>query len=324
MLGLQTVRHERTEGRSRQRGFTLIELVVTLAIMCVIMVGIGSAMLIVSHAVPTADNPAAASLAASSALGWMIPELEHAVTVTGRSATMIEFTVADRNGDDVPETIRYEWSGSPGDSLARQYNSGAVVGILSDVTQFDLSYDLKTSSTETSSENEGAEYLLVEYDSTQDLHDFPIKDGERYAQYFFPSLPGDAISWRVTRVRFHAKVDGANDGECRVELQLPTAGGVPGAIVLEAKPLLEASLLDTYTQQELSFTNVSGLSPQQGLCLVFRWIANGTACKLHGQDRNVTTPNSYLAKSADAQASWSKLTDRSLFYQVYGTVTVAG
>ena len=77
-------------------------------------------------------------------------------------------------------------------------------------------------------------------------------------------------------------------------------------------------------QQEVLFSSASGLSPQQGLCLVFRWIANGTACKVYGQDRNVTTPNSYVTKSTDRQATWSKLTAQSLLYQVYGTVTTSG
>jgi hypothetical protein len=50
--------------------------------------------------------------------------------------------VADRNNDAVDETIRYEWSGTPGASLTRKYNVAAAVTVLSDVNEFGLSYEV--------------------------------------------------------------------------------------------------------------------------------------------------------------------------------------
>ncbi|MBN2129397.1 MAG: hypothetical protein JW741_07865, partial [Sedimentisphaerales bacterium] len=232
--------------------------------------------------------------------------------------------VADRNNDDVPETIRYEWSGAPGDPLTRQYNGGAVVEIVGNVERLDLAYDLETSSTEIPQANESAETALSDYSSTQDLHDYPIKDTEWYAQYFSPTLPADTTSWKVTRVVIYAKVDGTLDGEARVQLQLPTAGKCPSGVVLQENTLLESALLAGYSAQEFTFSSAGGLSPQQGLCIVVRWVANGTACKVQGQDKNVMGANNDLAKSTDRGASWSLLTSQSLFFSVYGTVATAG
>ena len=305
-------------------GFTLLEMVVTVAIMSVIMLGLGSAMIIAGHAVPDAGNPTRASLAGAQVADQIATELQYAIAINSYTPNAIEFQVADRDGNDVPETIRYAWSGTPGDPLIRQYDSAASVTVLDDVYEFNLAYDLRTTITETPQGNESAETLLTEYASVADLHDYPIKDSERYAQYFFPTLPGDAVSWKVTRARFYAKADGATDGQYSIQLQSPTLGTVPSGVVIEAKPAYESSLLEGYAQQEVLFSNASGLSPQEGLCLVFRWIANGTACKIQGQDRNVGTSNSDLAKSTDHEASWSTLTDESLLYQVYGTVTTAG
>jgi hypothetical protein len=56
---------------------------------------------------------------------------------------------------------------------------------------------------------------------------------------------------------------------------------------------------------------------------VVKWVANGTACKVQGQDRNVTEPDNGLAKSASRGASWSLLANQSLFFSVYGTVATA-
>jgi hypothetical protein len=74
----------------------------------------------------------------------------------------------------------------------------------------------------------------------------------------------------------------------------------------------------------MTYTQVSGLSPQQGLCLVFRWQADAEACALLGQDRNVAAANIALVKSTDRSASWTALTAQSLLFSIYGTVTTAG
>ncbi len=305
----------------RSRGLTLVEMVVAVAVTSVIMLGLASAMLIAGRAVPDAGSPAGACAAAAAVVEQVVTEVQYAVSVNQRSATMIEFAVADRNADDVPETIRYEWSGTLGAPLTRQYNGGTVLSVLTDIREFGLSYDLETITTEIPLPNESAETTLVSYNATQDLHDYPVKDGEWYAQYFLPVLPADAVSWRVTDVRVQAKQDGATDGEARIQLQLPTSGKYPSGIVLEEKTLLESALLSSYLEYEFSFASTDELAPQQGLCIVLKWIANGTACKVRGRDKNVTISNLNLAKSTNRGVLWSPLASQSLLFTVYGTVT---
>lgn len=305
-------------------GFTLVELLISVALTMIIAIGIGSSMLIASRAMPDADNPANATIAAGEAAEQLTAELQYAISINAYSATMIEFTVVDRNADEVDETIRYEWSGAPGDELTRQYNGGTAVTFLEDVHSFDLSYDLQTISEEIPQGNESGETLLKRFSGDEDFKSYPIKDSEWYGQYFLPSLPGDAVSWKVTRIRFMAKKDGETDGVCKVQLQLPTLGDFPSGVVLEEKTLLESTLTWFYTTQEFTFSSVSGLSPQEGLCLVFKWISNGTACEILGQDEDVHTSNIRLSKSTNRGASWSTLYDESLLFRIYGTVTTSG
>jgi hypothetical protein len=237
---------------------------------------------------------------------------------------MIEFSVADRNGDDVPETIRYAWSGAVGTPLTRQYNGGTLVYILTDVRQFSLTYNLKTISTQIPQGTEGAETTLATYSATKNLYDYPIMGTEEYAEYFLPSLPVGALSWKVTRLIIKAKLDGATDGQASVQLQLPTIGKWPSGTVLEEKTLLESTLTSTYKDQEFSFFTVSGLSPLRGLCIVVKWIADATACRVRGCSSGVTATNLFLDKSTNRGASWATLAGQSLLFTVYGTVTTAG
>lgn len=321
----QMRQHGQTAGHGRRHGFTLIELVVTVAVMSVIMLGVGSAMIIVGHAVPTADSPAAAVIAAGQVADRIATELTYAVTVIDSNATTIAFTVADRDGDAVPETIRYEWSGTPGDSLTRQYNSGTIAEILPSVKQFDLAYELETISVETTPENESAETVLSEYSSVEVAYNPALAADLWCGQYILPSLPADTISWKVTRIAFYAGKSGKSDGEVSVEMQLPTGAGVPSGTALETNPLLESTLPAGLGRVEYSLSNVSGLSPDQGICLVFRHVAgSGTACLLQGQNQNNTPEYGNLVESTDQGGSWSSYPNQTLVYTIYGTVTTPG
>ncbi|MCL5280054.1 MAG: hypothetical protein M1376_09125 [Planctomycetes bacterium] len=288
------------------------------------MVGIGSALMIAGRAVPTAKSVTATTVAAAEALDQIVTDLQYAVSVSQRTATMIEFTVNDRNGDDIAETIRYSWGGALGSPLTRQYNGGTVENVLTDVREFNLLYTLKTISTQIPQPNESAETILISFDANKNLFDYPIQDAERYAEYFFPTLPANTISWKVTRVVVQAKLDGANDGQASVQLQRPTPGGQVSGVVIEEKTLLESVLGTRYASQEFAFSSASGLAPTQGLWLVFKWVANGIACRVQGQSLGVTATNLSLAKSTDRGLSWSTLPGQSLLFTVYGTVTTAG
>ena len=308
----------------RVTGFTLVELIVAVAITSILMLAIGSAIVVATHALPDNDGPAGAVIAAGSAAEQIAAELQYAVSINQRSATMIEFTVADRNGNGEPEIIRYEWSATAGDPLTRQYNAGTVTNVLDSVQQFDLSYDTETVTTETTTASESAETLLISYDSVLALTDYAVKDNQWWGQYFKPSLPGDAISWKVTRVEFYAKIHGGNAGECKVQLQAATTGGFPSGLVLEQKTLLESTLLYTYLKQQFNFTGVSGLPPDRGLCLVFEWVSDSDACDIRGRSPGGGTASSHVVKSTNQGALWSARVNDSFAYWVYGTVTTSG
>lgn len=305
-------------------GFTLLETVMAMAVTSVLLLTMGSALLLASRVLPDVQSPATASTAGAEAVERLVTDLQYAISVTQRSERMMEFTVADRNGDSQPEVIRYEWSGTTGAPLTRKQNGGATVDVLSDVRDFSLSYDLETISKKTPQGNESAETLLIGYDDASASSDYTIKDTQWYSEYVRPTLPGDALSWKVTRVRFTAKQAGAPDGETRVQLQTPTAGGLPTGIVREEKTFQESLLPLLYLPYELTYTQAGNLSPQQGLCLVFRWQAGAEACKLLGRNSGVAASHLALAKSTDRSASWSPLSTESLLFSVYGTVTTAG
>lgn len=126
------------------QGFTLIEVILSTAIMAIIMTAMMSVMLLVSRTVNSGGGVNDRTVQAQDVIGQVVADLSLAVQFTERTDRAVTFTVPDRDADGNPETIRYAWSGTAGDPLTRQYNGAAVVNVAENVHQFDLAWILKT------------------------------------------------------------------------------------------------------------------------------------------------------------------------------------
>lgn len=114
----------------------MIELVVSLVGASVLMLGLGSALLIAVSGSDPSLTPAAATRTAHGALSDFLAEIEFAESVTEITPTAMTFVVPDRDADGNPETIRYAWSGTPGEPLTRQLNAGNEAKFVEDVHAF--------------------------------------------------------------------------------------------------------------------------------------------------------------------------------------------
>ncbi|MCK4661091.1 MAG: prepilin-type N-terminal cleavage/methylation domain-containing protein [Phycisphaerae bacterium] len=311
------------QARVRRSGLTLVELVVAMVIMTIVMAGLTSAILIASHALPDSADPLAHIAEVSAAMEQISTEIGCAKYIAERSAHTITFTVADRNGDGVPERIHYAWSGTVGDPLTRQYNGGAGINVIEDVQAFALAYDLESVTEEYPGPDiESAETRLASYTATNDSEDFDIEQEKWIGQYFEPALPEDATAWRVTRVQFQAKCHGPKSELTWVQLRLPDANNEPSdPPPLEKVQMPESILTDGYLWKEFSFSNVSGLSPDEGLCLVLQHFgASNKSATI--QYENVG--GSGRLETTDGGTSWSFDDDKSMYYCIYGTYMSPG
>lgn len=255
-------------------GFTLVELVASMTIGVILLGGMGSAILIASHALPGRSSATDAILRGSDVVEQMAGELHCAVTFTQRSATKVEIKVPDRDGDLALETIRYIWSGTPGDPLTRQYNGGTIVNVAEDVQEFDLSYVIETlvsSSPQLAPDIEMPEELFLEQDAGNSgtESEFVVTGNDQCAEKFAPALPADAASWRITRTQFIASPSGNLQGSLSVEVWDTNQGtGKPGTAIDSV--LVPESELIANSWREVQFSNAGGLSPSDPYFIVIR------------------------------------------------------
>ena len=306
--------------RHGHSGFTLMELMISLSVMSIIMVGMGSVLLVASHALPDANRITSRLNLASRVVNQMTEELQEARHIVEQTATAVTFTVPDRNGDGSPERIRYAWSGTAGAPLTREYNDSNAIPVLTDVNEFDLGYHLKmrTESYPGPPAAESAEILLSSSDGS-DGSGIVIKKKYWAGQYFIPSLPAKAASWKVTRVMLKQETTNINNAKFKVQLYLPGSGNLPEGTELEQILINDEALPATPAWYTYTFSTVSGLTPGQGLC-----IALTTSSALAGKVyQNASGGAGYLL-STDKDDSWSLDPSNALLYRVYGTVIELG
>lgn len=125
--------------RSR-RGFTLFELIASLAAASVLMVGLSSALFIAVQAVDVSDSPHLKLVEAHALLADMRSDLQFATAITDFQKDSITFAIPDRDdADTLPDTVTYAWAGNDRD-LTRQYNGGAVAVVADAVFHLEFSY----------------------------------------------------------------------------------------------------------------------------------------------------------------------------------------
>ena len=125
--------------RSKRRAHTLIELVAAMTSATALMAGMGGTIYIASRALDDGGSNAVQKVKDARILGKLTRDVKFALSFSERTDKAITFTVPDRDGDNLSETIRYAWSGTSGDPLTYEYNGSSPEVIAEDVQTFSLS-----------------------------------------------------------------------------------------------------------------------------------------------------------------------------------------
>ncbi|MEM6798854.1 MAG: hypothetical protein AAF589_05010 [Planctomycetota bacterium] len=121
-------------------GYTLIELLVATASSGVLLAGMASTLYIASQSLDIDSGAAAQRITLSAGADQVVNDLRHATHFYEKTPTAVTFSVPDRTGDGVEETIRYAWGGGVGDPLTMEFNGSAAVAVVQGVTSLNLTY----------------------------------------------------------------------------------------------------------------------------------------------------------------------------------------
>lgn len=300
-------------------GFTLIEVAVSLAILSVITLAMGSVVLLTASAAPTGRSIAEGTTTAQAGVQQLAADAAMATAITSGNARSIAFTVPDRNGDSSPDTLSYSWSGTPGDPLLLSFNGGTHAVVVDGVRDLSLSYQLvPVSTTTTTAPVEGPETLLTTYDPAS-YGTSTISLVASVGQAFHPTLPAGATAWSITKVRFRARTAAPVDGSVTAELRAADSFGLPKGPALWSATVAESSLSATFAWRELTVANVKDLSPSQNAVLLLKYGSGLSAANIGYVSglSGLTFP----MITAPATLVWVSVGGSQMAHAIYGTVT---
>lgn len=115
----------------KRRGFTLIELIVSLSVVGILTMAIGSAIVLSMRSLPTPGGFSEMQAAAGRSLTILGNDIRLATAVAIPDFRTLTLTLPDRTGDAVAETVEYQWSGVAGEPFTREFNGGGQSSMLS-------------------------------------------------------------------------------------------------------------------------------------------------------------------------------------------------
>lgn len=314
-----------------RRGATLVELLLTMSISIVLFGGIASAIMLASHALPD-ENDAFIAITDSAAISEQIStELYSAITVTERSPTAITFTTADRNLDNNPESIRYYWSGVPGDPLTRQYNAFPAKVVTSSVFDFNLNYNIDISSKLVTHETivYGPNQLLASFESwpaVADVFEQVIKSTSWISQYFEIVAPPEATTLVITSAKIKILSYILPSSAITLGIHRSTLDGtyVPEINSIGSEAVIPQNVLDANPLwMTATFSDVIILDPQRtDYSLVMKGFTSDSVYAVYLFQRKAPPNGTIMKWTNDSGGIWSPankdINKQDLLFYVYG------
>ncbi len=305
-----------------RRAFSLVEMVVAVALMGLVGSVLVSLMTLSTRAIPGREDASTITLDVERALGLVSAELAEAIGIVSMSEKVVEFRVPDRDSDGVDEVVRYEWSGVKGEAIKRGVNGATPVAWLSGVEGFKLTASTaEAQATLAPVLSTTGEYLIASYTGAG-TNDYTITSANWQGQYVLPTLPAGAVSWSVSRVRVVMKLSGGSGSTVTVELRPSNANKTPQSTVLASTVVNKSALSSTNTWLTAP-VGIHGLSPGVGVCFVVRTSESNSTATLRWQNGSVSQDPHTMVRSTDGGSAWSVMTLSACLYEVYGTHTIA-
>ncbi len=140
----------------KNSAFTLVELLATMTSASLLVLGMTSTIYIALQASDASTNPAKQTCDGINAISQLEYDLTYAKDVLSGTATNLEISVADRDGDLVDDRITYNWREASGQPLTRTFNSEDPKNLIESVHALEFAY----------TENEAKELLYIDLQAT--------------------------------------------------------------------------------------------------------------------------------------------------------------
>ncbi len=309
-----------TRANHPQRGMTLLEMLVSMAIVTLMLGAVSSAVVIAGRAVDRQAPSSFDATAPAIVLGLILNDASLATAISEATSTAIAFVLPDRTGDLIDETVRYSWSGTIGDPLTRQFNAEVPLPVSGGVTRLTFEFETATSLERVSKAhvtNTGVDFASF---ISSVVGSRIIDPSNSISQFVRPSFPDGTVSWTVTSIDLYAEQAGGGEatGSFQLELKTPTSGGLPGTEIHSTVSVDEQDLPIAYAWTTHTFANAPPLAPGDAICIVASDSAGQVSARFPLAAQ--ISSRSFAAQGDTVTSTWTKIGAMSTPYRIRGTI----
>lgn len=314
-----------------RRAFTLIEMALSMSLVGIVLISLGTMLALTMEAAPQPDDPATITRDAAFPLDLITEEISSAVSIVSVSPHAIRFRTADRNGDDLPETITYEWSGKEGTPLTRTINAEKPVDLIQSVFDVDFSATLQTHSLTTTGAGSSTNFdhelsantsllggIVAAMNSRAEL----LRTGEGFFQALpLNAVPNDALYWipEYAEIRLERNQHG---GRVRVELRV-LSGQNPSGISL-ASQVINTSDLGGESWHRIPVGGTIKLPPDTQIGVMVVCLSGNNSFRTRVFQQFLFPSNPASRYTNDGGNSWSGSVTTRLGFRFRGTYFLIG
>jgi prepilin-type N-terminal cleavage/methylation domain-containing protein len=302
---------------SSLRGFTLVELIISSALLTVLLLAGAATASLVRRAGMSAVGDS--SIALSRALTDLRRDIECSTQVSAVSARSITLIVPDRTGDLNPETITYSWSGADGAPLLRTVNAGIAAAVVPSMRSFDLAAET-TNVTVTSADQPIApsSQTVASCSTSSGTNAIKVSNNDWIGVSFTPTLPAGTTSWTLNSVRLSLRRNGSADSTFAVQVRTTNAQA-PTSTVLASVTIDESSLGPSLANVDCTFTPLSGLSPTAPLAIVLQPLSGNNCAEWQFTAGGGVNNADAMWRSTKSGSSWTQMPTQEPIFTVTGT-----
>jgi prepilin-type N-terminal cleavage/methylation domain-containing protein len=216
--------------RTLQPGFTLVEMVLSLAIIGLVAVCISSVTVLAGKAMPSPRDRDVSNVASRETCARIAGEIASAVTINTMGPASIDFTVPDRDDDGINERYTYSWGGTPGDPILWTYNGSANQVLVDNARAFDIAMSADSVTTSQAAPDAWSNEIVLARHVGPAATGHDVKYPTTLVQHFKPRLPVDSTGWMITRAEFQLRraAGGSQSPQLQCLVTPVSALGVPG------------------------------------------------------------------------------------------------
>lgn len=300
--------------KQTRSGMTMLELIVSIPTATVLIGAMAMCVTVMMRARSQDDIIFNRTYNLSKPLNQIASDLKLATSHVSSSTSHLEFVVPDRNGDGLPEQMRYEWGGTTGayaNKILWKYNNSPLSILFEDIGQFSLQMNHTTASSVVPNHLRTEVAVIKSLDAYPDgvFQEQVINSANHLGQYFIPDIPGTGKRWDLGAIRIMAKsADSNTDGVLQIRvMRCDTLTRLPASPILAEIRIEEWRLGSSYQWLDLPIAPITWQTQGTPLCLTIGYASGtGDIAKIQFLENGTGMPsNTNLLTSNNGGLSWT-------------------